>query len=848
MRHAWMAGCLLLLAACSNKVTDSAVALTVKYPGYTPQCLRVTASDAAAPERRSEELITQSKLATDEDRTLVLAVYREKRWSQQLQVEVASYAKADCTGAAIETRQLASAVTLPEKGSVPAALELRAQDVDKDGYAARAPGDSAIKGPDCDDGRAEVHPGATAVCDGAANLATDFNCDEKLDCNGGGCTSDDMCRSGFCVAGICCDSACDEPTSQCRGAGTCGSGTCVHPITTGVACDDGSKCTSGDVCTASGTCVGGVTKTCNESPGQCYAETGTCEPSTGECKYAPRPTTAACEDGKQCSLNDRCDGHGNCAAGPAKTCNGPTGQCREATGTCEEPTGECKYALLPAMSACEDGNLCTLNDKCDGSGTCLGGAAKTCGPPPSQCHMGTCTPSTGSCNYAPKPPSTECNDGKACTTSDKCDGSGNCQGEFACSWPTICKKPLPVCTADGSCQFEVDSANEGKICREGGDAGTCQVSGECKPLQFDYAVTSNFDPVAIASSPIGDLDISCGATFDSSGTPAWTFALGCSFTPPTHVVTGDGVVVIPVRHLTVNEPLRVVGERPVILAVYGDATLNDEILAHSAREPSRMGAGSGVRCSGRTGGAGGVGNDDGSGGGGGGHATEGGAGGANNSATAGGTKGGALLTAGFSPLVGGCQGGTGGGITDTTPGVGGKGGGALQISVAGTLTLGSVVSVSGAGGGGGESTINNAAGGGGGGSGGMLVLEARNLVVEATARVTANGGSGGEGSDSHGGSRSPGTPGADGSLQTATAVAGGDGGAADGGAGGAGAAGSSNPGDGAAGTGSGGDHGAGGGGGGAAGRILLRGATSCSAIPEGAIISPAATATCPSSP
>jgi hypothetical protein len=844
MRHAWIVGCLLLLTACSNKVTDSAVALTVKYPGYTPLCLRVTASDAAASERRSDELIPQSKLATDEDRTLILAVYREKSWSPRLQVEVASYATADCAGLAIETRQLASAVTLPAKGSVPAALELLAQDVDKDGHAARVSGDSAIQGPDCDDGRDTVHPGALAVCDGAANLGTDFNCDGKLDCNGGGCTSDEMCGSGFCVAGICCDSACDEPSSQCQGAGTCGRGTCVYPVNVGASCDDGSKCTSGDTCGASGTCTGTTAKTCNTPPGECYGETGTCEPSSGDCKYAPRPTTASCDDGKQCTVDDKCDGSGTCAAGPAKTCNTPPDTCREGTGICEEPTGDCKYALRPATSVCDDGNKCTLDDKCDAIGTCTG-TAKTCDAPPSQCHMGSCDVSSGSCNYAPKPSTETCDDSKVCTSSDKCDGAGSCAGTLDCPPPSICEKALLVCAADGRCQFEVDSAQVGKICREGGKTGTCQADGACQTLQFSYTVTSNFDPVAIASEPIDDLDISCGATFDSSGTPTWTFAPSCSFTPPTHVVTGDGVVVIAVRNLTVNQPLRVVGSRPVVLAVYGDATLNDEVLAHSAREPLRGGAGSGVGCTGRTGGPGAVSGNDGSGGGGGGLATEGGTGGANDDGTAGGAKGGALLTSGFSPMVGGCQGGAGGGIAGMTPGVGGQGGGALQISVAGTLTLGSVVSVSGAGGGGGDSTVNNAAGGGGGGSGGMLVLEARNLVVEASARVTANGGAGGEGSDSKGGTQSPGTPGADGSLQTATAVAGGDGGAADGGAGGAGAAGSTGPGDGVAGTGSGGTHGAGGGGGGAAGRILLRGVTSCSSLPAGAIISPDTLPSCP---
>ena len=845
MRHAWIAGCLLLLTACSNKVTDSAVALTVKYPGYTPLCLRVTALDAAAPERRSEELIPQSKLATDEDRTLVLAVYREKSWSQQLQAEVASFDTADCSGLAIETRQLASAMTLPAKGSVPAALELLAQDVDKDGHPARVTGDSAIRGTDCDDGKDNVHPGATAVCDGPANLATDWNCDGKQDCNGGGCTRDEMCGSGFCVGGFCCNSACDSPPSQCQGVGMCSTGTCAYPVNTGASCDDGSQCTSGDTCNDRGTCAGTPAVTCNTPPGQCHAAAGTCVPSTGACEYTPLPATASCDDEKACTLDNKCDGNGTCGAGTPKTCNTPPGQCREGTGTCEEPTGNCDYALKPADSDCEDGSLCTLGDKCNVGGTCVAGTPKTCGSPPSQCHIGTCEPSSGSCNYSPKPSTEICNDGKDCTSSDKCNGAGNCAGTLDCSSPPVCKKALEICAADGSCQFGVDPSQVGKICRDGGRTGTCQEDGECEPLQFSYTVTSNFDPVAISSETIADLDITCGATFDSTGTPTWTFAPGCSFTPPTHVVTGDDVVVIPVRNLTVNQPLRVVGSRPVVLAVYGNATLKDEVLAHSAGAESRGGAGSGVACTGRTGGAGAVGGGDGSGGGGGGLATEGGLGGANDDGTAGGLRGGAM-TGGFSPLVGGCQGGTGGGFAGTTPGPGGRGGGALQISVAGTLTLASAVSVSGAGGGGGDSTINNtAAGGGGGGSGGMLVLEARNLVVENSAKVTANGGSGGEGSDEQGSSRLPGIAGVDGSRQTAIPVAGGDGGAANGGAGGAGAAGETGPGNGLAGTGSGvGTRGAGGGGGGAVGRILLRGVLSCPSVPAGAVISPATTPTC----
>ena len=601
MRRAWIVGCLLLLAACSNKATDSAVALTVKYPGYTPLCLRVTALDAAAPERRSDELLTQSKLASDEDRTLILAVYREKSWSQQLQVEVASYATPDCTGTATETRQLASAVTLPAKGSMPAALELLAQDTDKDGHAAITPGDSAIKGTDCNDGRNAVHPGAAAVCDGPANLDTDFNCDGKLDCNGGGCMSDTQCGSGFCVAGICCNSACNEP-SQCRSAGVCSTGTCVYAVATGASCDDGSACTTGDTCSASGTCTG-TAKTCDAPPGQCHEAAGTCNPSTGACQYNPLPDTASCDDGSKCTINDRCNGSGACA-GTAKTCDTPP-TCRGGTGTCNTSTGACEYNPLPNTTPCDDGQLCTEGDKCNGNGTCVG-TQKVCNTPPGQCYAatGTCDNLSGGCSYAPKSTSASCNDGKDCTSPDACDGAGACASTFNCPAPSICKETIPACTMDGKCQFQAAAGQVGKACREAGKAGTCQANGDCKPLEFNYTVTDNFDPVAIASNPIDDLDISCDATFDSSGTPSWTLTTAGCFTPPTHVVTAGGVVVIPVRHLTVNAPLRLVGSRPVVLAVYGDATLNSEILAHSSHTETVMGAGSGLGCTTRRGAAG----------------------------------------------------------------------------------------------------------------------------------------------------------------------------------------------------------------------------------------------------
>lgn len=835
MRRAWIVGCVLFLAACSNKVTDSAVALTIKYQSYTPACVRVTALDAGAPEHTSAELIEQSKLAADGDRTLVFAVYREKGWSQQLQVEVASFATADCTGTAIETRGLGSAVTLPDKGSVAATVELLARDADQDGHAAKVPGDSAIQGTDCDDGKKGVHPGAVAVCDGSGSLNIDWDCDGKTDCNGSSCTSDAMCGSGFCVSGICCDSACNTPT-QCRGAGVCGTGTCTYPVATGVSCDDGNACTTGDKCDAQAVCAGTV-KSCN-TPGQCETGPGTCNASSGACEYTPQPTTKACDDGNACTSGEKCNGSGVCAGGTAKTCNTPpNAQCYAGTGTCSPPTGNCGYDPLPATTACNDGNACTSGELCNGSGTCAGGTAKTCDTPPNaQCYAstGTCNTSSGDCSYAPKSSSTACSDGKACT-SDLCDGAGTCVSTVSCTPPNECKKTDPTCAPDGSCQFVVDTTKVGKVCHESGNTGTCAQDGTC--VGFKYAVTSNFDPVTLATSnTIDDLTIPCATTVDTSpGTPTWTPS-GCSYTPPTIGVSG-GVVVIAVRNLTVNAPLRLVGSKPVVLAVYGDATLNADILANSLFTETQQGAGSGLSCAGRAGQAGNDNGGDGSGGGGGGFATAGSDGGANDDGSRAGGNGGAVAGAsGFSPLLGGCDGGKGGGPGGTTQGAGGAGGGALQVSVAGRLTLRSGVTVSGAAGKGGTAASNKTAGGGGGGSGGMLVVEADQLVVEANARLTANGGGGGEGASDPGASVFAGNTGEDGHTVDASRANGGAGGADAGGDGGKGAAGATGPATGSPGTGT---HGAGGGGGGAAGRILLRGVTNCLPFDAGAIVSPA---------
>jgi hypothetical protein len=220
--------------------------------------------------------------------------------------------------------------------------------------------------------------------------------------------------------------------------------------------------------------------------------------------------------------------------------------------------------------------------------------------------------------------------------------------------------------------------------------------------------------------------------------------------------------------------------------------------------PSGAGGGNGGGQPGALGGGGA------SGGGGGGYGDSGGTGGgAHMGGGNGGAIGGDLTVASF-VLVGGSGGGAGGAEPG---GAGGGGGGALMFSSDGDIEIDGLVTVGGCGGDKGQSGT----GGGGGGSGGAIVVEGRNVKLDGTSVLAANGGGGGGGDNG-----TPGHPGGPG----VTAATGGDSGSVNGGPGGNGGASNGMPGHHFT-QGSNSTPGAkvGGGGGGGCGRIAVRAET-----------------------
>lgn len=405
----------------------------------------------------------------------------------------------------------------------------------------------------CDPGKAG--PCQQVLCDPkAGKCATTARPDGTACDDGQACTAQDGCVGGACVGsqdicactttGDCADQEdgdlcngvlyCDLPTGTCKvnpaSVVTCGTGkdqTCLKnqcapatglcalaPVAPGTACEDGNLCTKGD------TCMGG----------QCAAGTNTCA-----CK-----SDAACasaDDGDLCNGVWFCNlGTGLCEPNPATVVNCPSvadtqcakNVCQPATGQCQTmprsavklhcgqvgvgtDANGCKWALKLAGEpgdvgpfACEDGQVCTTGDTCEGA-KCKGGtvtclcqsdldclseddgdlcngvfycdkslAVPACKPNPASkvwcakkddeaCLKAACDPKSGKCALQPVVVGSPCDDDEPCTAGEKCDGAGACVGAAAdCSDGDGCT--LDSCAKGKGCTHTAKNCSDGNDC------------------------------------------------------------------------------------------------------------------------------------------------------------------------------------------------------------------------------------------------------------------------------------------------------------------------------------------------------------------------------------------------
>lgn len=634
-----------------------------------------------------------------------------------------------------------------------------------------------------------VDAGADAGVDAGVDGGTDAGLDGGVDNDNDGWPADEDCDDTrpevnpgmveLCGDGL--DNDCNgfidcQDRPHCDGMpcldGTCGGGTCRQPVET--MCNDGVD---------------------NDDNGLTDCEDPSC-------------VGLLCDDGTACTSGERCaPNDGGCQPGITEVCDAPQ-LCRVNPGVCNPADGTCSYTPLNT-GTCDDSNACTTMDRCS-NGVCTGD--------PVACPTRTCFAAgqcqnalDGGCTYTPLDAGSTCNDGDNCTTGDTCDGNGGCTGAFDGCHPTPCQSWGGTCTSNGACIF---GDVIGPECDAGvGVPGTCIAGGVCQPVPANALFP--FTPSNFAEAQLPDagavFTIGTSITLD---TDTVTTTPGMTLPPSTVIDGGQPVLLFRIDTLTVNNNVVVTveGSRPVIFAVTGNATISNGgalIVRAGAGHPTCGNGGNGTASGGCE-----------SGGGGGGFGSPGARGGAcgGQSGDAGVANGGETLV----PLRGGCRGGN---VTPTnTPG--GAGGGAVQLTVAGTLTVNGRIGAPGRGGAGAPSGDN---GGGGAGSGGGVLLEADVLQLQGNARITANGGGGGEGSRGQSGN-----PGQDGRTMDEAVAAGGINGSASGGNGGAGAVRMTGAVSGSAGT-----SGAGaGGGGGGVGRIRFNVKTTCTRAGS-AVVSPA---------
>jgi hypothetical protein len=171
---------------------------------------------------------------------------------------------------------------------------------------------------------------------------------------------------------------------------------------------------------------------------------------------AGTPAGFPCDDGNTCTVDDRCDGAGTCVPGVPLPCDGPCQACDATLGCVPKPVS----------TRCDDANVCTVGDHCSGDGNvCVSGRPVVCG---GQCVTGACDPALG---CVPQPADAPCTDGDLCTAGDHCSGTGN-----------VCV-PGPPRDCTGQCLTGVCDSQRGCLVAAAGtpcdDGNACTIGDQC---------------------------------------------------------------------------------------------------------------------------------------------------------------------------------------------------------------------------------------------------------------------------------------------------------------------------------------------------------------------------------
>ena len=361
---------------------------------------------------------------------------------------------------------------------------------------------------------------------------------------GGKCTQNSDCSTGFCVDGVCCNSACGGSSkTDCQAcsvaAGAAKDGTC-GPAKKGDVCRAAAGgCDIAEACDGVGlTCPGDGVKS---SGAICRAVAGTCdvaESCSGYSKACPadgfkaqavvcRSSKGGCDMVEQCTGSSAsCPADGKRPSGYAcrpssgdcdqvETCPGnadacPTDMLVQAGTTCRQAAGLCDLA-----ETCSGSSKACPTDKMAASGAICRGASGACDLPES------CTGTAKTCpsdkvrpiNYACRPSLGKCD------VAEVCDGSGKaCPADLLRASGTLCRGAAGSCDKAESCDGLGTSCpkdsylTKGATCRA--VAGMCDVAESCSGAtaqcpQDAFKAKGN---ICRTAAGVCDLAESCGGT------------------------------------------------------------------------------------------------------------------------------------------------------------------------------------------------------------------------------------------------------------------------------------------------------------------------------------------------
>ncbi|MGB0592578.1 MAG: fibrinogen-like YCDxxxxGGGW domain-containing protein [Myxococcota bacterium] len=387
----------------------------------------------------------------------------------------------------------------------------------------------------CDDGDPETQGD---VCDGlGACQGEPYTCEPEV-CQASATPNGTDCDVTFSAAGIGCDDddpstkvdACDgfgacvgqayicEPT-QCEASSTPNGTDCeVSFKALGIACDDQDPATQNDTCDGAGGCAGEA-YTC--APQNCELSS---VPDGEGCEVTYAALSAACDDQDPGTLGDQCDGAGGCA-GTAYSCT--PSQCDISS----VPNGfDCDVAHKAVGTPCDDGDENTKDDQCDGGGACVG---EVYGCVPSQCEAQS-VPDGEGCAVSYIAQGVGCDDGDVNTRDDACDGSGGCVGTPYTCEPTQCESksvpdgvgcvienaPAAIACDDGDLGTKVDICDGFGGCS--GTPYTCEAN-ECDaasvPNGTDCTITPKAQGVSCDDGELSTKLDQCDGESGCAGTP-----------------------------------------------------------------------------------------------------------------------------------------------------------------------------------------------------------------------------------------------------------------------------------------------------------------------------------------